>query len=279
MNLVWVERLCPTRLLESRVGTLIEGAMEFLSLGLASIRDNAFRFSTSRSVLWRVVVLFAFVPLVCCADPEDHKGHAVIEKGACVRFRLGDTQFNVARRYLKGASETSGGVSESAFLWALLPDFEGYDKTQNRHEFTEVLGWGRRIYIDLYVRSRSMTVPQIVARDQRDPLNRKLGLAGKPYGSVYGLEYYRTRSKVFPAIYIYRREGMPVLKFRCDEDFQVRVPGCQVNWDYNSDVAVMFSFKKTYLPQWREILRGVKGILNGDLGSCVPRTQPGSESH
>ncbi len=202
----------------------------------------------------------------------------VIEKDGRVQFRLRQTRFDIPKKYFKGVAETGAGIAETANLWALLLNFEGFDKDINHHDFYEVHHKGRRIQIRLLVRSRVMTVPQIVAKQEAREKYSVLGgrHRGGKYDEIhYGLEYYRTYQLLGPtklpgpsSVYLHRENDTPVLLFRCDEDQQVSYPGCSVRWDYNEDVAVRFDFSKKYLPQWRAIWANVRRLLNGKLDCC-----------
>lgn len=194
-----------------------------------------------------------------------------------VQFQLMNTHFDVPKQYFKGVAVSGGGIAESASLWALLPNFEGYDKAVNHHDFFEVNHKGRRIQIMLLPRGRRMKVPQIVDRHLRDPTVVLGKHAGKYDEMRYGMEYYRSNNDVQPSIYIYRKNGTPELLFRCDDTrpsipSYKTYPGCQVYWDYNDEVAVDFDFSINYLPQWQDIMTNLQQLLGGGLDvKAVPQ--------
>lgn len=192
--------------------------------------------------------------------------HNATERDGRVQFRLMNTHFDIPRQYFKGVAVSGGGHAESASLWALLPTFEGYDKAVNHHDFYEVHHKGRRIQIMLVPRGRRMTVPQIVEKTSKSPV-RVLGKHQGRYDEIrYGLEYYRTEvGAVAGSEYIYRRNGVPDILFRCLESHQAPYPGCQVLWDYNAEVAVNFDFSVQYLPEWQTILAHIQQLLDGKL--------------
>ncbi len=199
----------------------------------------------------------------------------VIEKDGRVQFQLRQTRFDIPKKYFKGVAETGAGIAETANLWALLPNFEGYDKDTNHHDFYEVRHKGHRIQVMLTMRSNIMTVPRIVEKNLGRPYTVLAKHNGKHDEMHYGLEYYRTYQLLGtkklpgpPSIYLYRENGTPVLRFRCDEKEQGPFPGCRVNWDYNEEVAVVFDFSKKYLPQWREIWTNVGALLRSELDCC-----------
>ncbi len=212
----------------------------------------------------------AFLLLGCSKEPEQKKRN-VVESGDRVQFRLLNTHFDIPRKYFKGVTRTGSGTAETANLWALLPNFEAYDKAVNHHEFYEVRHKGRRIQVLLVVRSRVITVPKIVERYSALP-HTVLGRHAGKYDEIrHGLEYYRTSLRVARSIYLYREKGTPILHFRCSEDEQALYPGCSVSWDYNEEIAVKFDFSKKYLPQWREIFSNVEALINGELDCCSNR--------
>jgi hypothetical protein len=217
-----------------------------------------------------VAVLFLGVKLVPLMGVEARDGERPVrnatEHNGRVQFRLRNTHFEVPRQYFKGVAVSGGGVVEHALLWALLPNFEGYAKAVNHHDFFEVHHKGRRIQIMLLPRGRRMTVAQIVDKS----LSNSVDVLGKHQGRYdemrYGLEYYRTEyGAVASSEYLYRQNGVPVILFRCHEDFQVPYPGCQGRWDYNDEVAVNFDFGIKYLPRWRSIMTHIQQLLDGKL--------------
>lgn len=199
--------------------------------------------------------------------------HNATERDGRVQFRLMNTHFDIPRQYFKGVAVSGGGYAQSASLWALLPNFEGYDKAVNHHDFYEVHHKGRRIQIMLVPRGRRMTVPQIVEKSSKSPV-RVLGKHQGKYDEIrYGMEYYRTEDGAVQAsLYIYRRSGIPEILFRCAESFQVPYPGCQGRWDYNAEVAVNFDFSIEYLSEWQSILAHIQQLLDGNL-NVIPVPQ------
>lgn len=224
-------------------------------------------------VLIGVILLFS--GLVGCDSTDAGTKKSIIEKNGRLQFGIDQTRFDIPKKYYKGASGPTKDTVSSVRLWALLPNFEGYDKDINHHDFFEMHHKGRRIQIMLLGRGRVLTVPKIVEKNLRLPYTVLAKHGGEHDEMRYGLEYYRTHQLLIPgdlpgpdSVYIYRKNGTPVLKFRCGEDEQAPYPGCSVNWDYNEEVAVEFDFSKKYLPQWRENLANVEALLGGKIDCC-----------
>ncbi|MBB3061289.1 hypothetical protein [Microbulbifer rhizosphaerae] len=215
--------------------------------------------------------LIALSTLLCvfivagCGDSAERAGNTANDRW---EFEINNTNFSIPNKYSKGGGRTGDGILETANLWALLPDFEGYDKGMNHHDFYEVYHRGKRIQIMLITRYRRMTVPQYVAKKDAWEENSVLGgrhQGGKYDEMRYGLEYYHSDFNVIPSVYLYREDGIPKIFFGCNKTSQVPYPGCQGLWDYNEEVAVEFDFSVEYLPQWREIVANIKKLLDGDL--------------
>lgn len=200
--------------------------------------------------------------------------HNATERDGRVQFRLMNTHFDIPRQYFKGVAVSGGGYAQSASLWALLPNFEGYDKAVNHHDFYEVHHKGRRIQIMLVPRGRRMTVPQMVVRDNaRESGTTVFGgrHQGGKYDEIrYGLEYYHSDFNSRDSEYLYRINGIPILEFECDDRPPPpppvkKYPGCKGYWDYNAEVAVNFDFSIEYLPEWRSIFTHIQQLLDGQL--------------
>ena len=172
---------------------------------------------------------------------------------------------------MQGGSRTKSNILETASLWALLPNFEGYDENVNHHDFVEVYHQGRRIKIMLITRGRRMTVPQIVIKN--NARNKLSVLGGRHQGGNcdeirYGLEYYHSDFNHQDSVYLYREKNNPKVYIRCPEDPRIPYPGCQLLWDYNDEVAIQASFSVKYLPQWREIWLNIQQLLDGEIDCC-----------
>jgi len=210
--------------------------------------------------------ILIFFSLTGCSQETPDRQNVVASNGR-VAFQLGGTRFDIPRKYFNGAAETAGGIAETAQLWALLPDFEGYEKAVNHQDFVE-LGLGRRIRIMLIVRGRRMTVPQVVERS----VTRTYSVLGRHQGRYdemrFGLECYQSSLQARDSVYLYREAGSPILLLDCAEDPRLSSPGCTGVWDYNDQVAVQFTFSTRYLPQWRHILSKLKALLEGQIDCC-----------
>ncbi len=166
---------------------------------------------------------------------------------------------------MQGGSRTRANILETASLWALLPNFEGYDESVNHHDFVEVYHQGRR-----------MTVPQIVIKN--NARNKLSVLGGRHQGGNYdeiryGLEYYHSDFNHQDFVYLYREKNIPKVYIRCPEDLRIPFPGCQLLWDYNDEVAVQASFSIKYLPQWREIRLNIQKLLDREIDCCLPESK------
>jgi len=203
------------------------------------------------------------------SGPDEQRKTAPPDPNERIHFQVLNTHFSIPRKYFKGMGRNVKGSVDSVNLWALLPDFEAYDKNVNYHEFREVYHKGRRIQIMVVPRGRVVTVPVIVERGEKSNYSPLGGRhrGGKHDGIVYGLEYYKAHESKYPvrSVYIYRDRGKAIALYLCDEYYKGTFPGCQVNWDYNDKVAVLFDFSKEYLPRWRDILSKVKLLLDGDM--------------
>ena len=221
-----------------------------------------------------MVWLMLFLVLSGCDNDKKRPLDNIITKGR-VQFKILNTEFDIPAKYLQGGARTRDKVLETVNLWALLPNFEGYDKNVNYHDFVEVYHQGKRIKIMLITRGRRMTVPQIV---ERKNVKKNISvLGGKHQGGKYdeiryGLEYYHSDFNGQDSIYLHRKNDIPNVFFMCAEDPRVPYPGCRGRWDYNDDVAVNFHFGIKYLPDWRNIMIKLQQLLDGQLNNSIWNT-------
>jgi hypothetical protein len=157
-------------------------------------------------------------------------------------------------------------ISHTQF-WALLPDFEAYDKEKNQDLFVKQLGYGRRIWFKIHP-----------SNDGRNSLNN-IFESGKTNGFwsysnrvdkydefKYGLEVYYS-DKYGNDEYLYRPDGDKIkVNLSCNSTImKLPSPGCTMQWDYTEKVYAEADFSKEYLPIWQDILADIEKILDGQV--------------
>ncbi|MCU7816973.1 MAG: hypothetical protein KZQ81_17690 [Candidatus Thiodiazotropha sp. (ex Rostrolucina anterorostrata)] len=214
------------------------------------------------------VLMFLVISLLFTACSESRakkpKKKNFIEQGDQIHFKLGGEDFKVDKAYFRGGSETQWGALHYAKFWALLPDFEVYDKSKNHHEFVEELGWGRKVFFRLHLREVSRnSVPVIIDQHKSKKGHKRFsGRLGKPDEVKYGLEVYYTNKKSFDD-YLYRPEGKAVVYMTCGSKIvNLPSPSCKMHWDHSTTVYADAVFSKEYLPEWHEILNSIMQIVN-----------------
>jgi hypothetical protein len=174
-------------------------------------------------------------------------------------------EFNVHKNYFKGGGESQWGALYYVNFWALLPNFEAYDKKKNHYEFVERLGWGRKLYFRMHLRNVSRnSVTAIIDHNKGESGGfRFSGRLGEPDEQKYGLEIYYTNKKS-PDDYLYRSNGKTTVYISCGSKvMNVPSPHCKMMWDESDKVYADATFSKDYLPQWREILTNIKKVYSG----------------
>jgi len=208
-----------------------------------------------RNVLYIMITFASLILLFGCAETDSSDKSRLHNR---VRFVIGETRFNIERKYIKGAFENKNKVLHSVDLWVLLPDFESYNVSANHDEFYGAGGWGRKIYLSIRSRGHTATVKRTI----------KASIAGysksKDMKKKYGLEVYPYWTKR-DQLYVFRIGSEPVVNMICSIDGIVKEPGCSGYWDYSTDVVIDFSFSKKYLSSWMVIWKKSNEILSGYL--------------
>ncbi|MEJ2622404.1 MAG: hypothetical protein P8163_19785 [Candidatus Thiodiazotropha sp.] len=178
-------------------------------------------------------------------------------------------------------------ISHTQF-WALLPDFEAYDKEKNQDLFVKQLGYGRRIWFDKE-KNQDLFVKQLgygrriwfkihPSNDGRNSLadifehaktsgfRNYSNRVGKYDEMKYGLEVYYSH-KYGNDDYLYRPDGdkLEVYLSCSSAEMKVPSPGCEMLWDYTDKVYVETDFSMEYLPIWQDILANIEKILDGQI--------------
>ena len=104
--------------------------------------------NTKPYIYFSVWLLFSLV-ISACDKAGDRFSKNRIEENERVEFKILNTEFDIPTKYVQGGSRTRANILETASLWTLLPNFEGYDESVNHHDFVEVYHQGRRIKIML----------------------------------------------------------------------------------------------------------------------------------
>lgn len=222
---------------------------------------------SKQACLTSLPILILLLVLVGCSDTQAKKPKQknFTESGDYVEFKLGKEAFRIHKSYFKGGGENQFGMLYYANFWALLPDFATYDKTKNRYEFVERLGWGRKLYFRMHLREVSRNSVAAIIEHNRDKNGglRFSGRLGMPDEIQYGLEVYRA-TKYSPDDYLYRVEGDTKVYISCSSrTMNTPSPSCQMMWDPATSVYADATFSKDYLPQWQKILSNIQRIFNG----------------
>ncbi len=222
---------------------------------------------TRHVVLHGMLMALLLLVLLGCSDTQAKKPkqNNFATSGDFVGFKLGKEAFRIHKSYFKGGGENQFGMLYYANFWALLPDFEAYDKTKNRYEFVERLGWGRKLLFRMHLREVSRNSVAAIVENHKDRNGHKRfsGRLGDPDEIQYGLEVYRA-TKYSPDEYLYRVEGETKVYISCSSAIMnTPSPSCQMMWDPAASVYADATFSKDYLPQWQEILSNIQKVFDG----------------
>jgi hypothetical protein len=213
----------------------------------------------------RMLIISCLLFWICESQAGRIKRKHFFEHGDEIHFKMGGQEFRIKKGYFRGGSQTHWGAISYTRFWALLPDFEIYDKKKNYDEFVTQLGHGRRI--------RFMIHP---SHEGRASLSRLFEL-GKTSGfrnyshridhfdeKKYGLEIYRSGNKSDDD-YLYRPDGNELeVYLRCrSSKANLPSPSCKMFWDYTDTVYAEATFSMDYLPIWQEIVNNIELILQG----------------
>jgi hypothetical protein len=221
------------------------------------INPNKNKQRIAKWLLW-VMMLFVLHLLTACSDGQARKSKKknYIEQDGYVHFELGGEKFKMPKGYFRGVGETQWGSLVYAKFWALLPDFEAYDKSKNHKAFVEDLGWGDKLFFRLSLRNTSrVSVPEIIKHNASVNGGKQFsGKLGKPDENIYGLDVYYANKKA-PDDYLYDLNGQTVVYITCgSEEMNVPHPHCELKWDHSKTIYAEAVFSKKYLPQWQRIL-------------------------
>jgi hypothetical protein len=218
-------------------------------------------------ILLGLLSLFLLLPITGCSDNDTgrQKKKHLIQEGNYIKFKMGGHDFKVEKGFVKGSARSHLGILSSVSFWALLPNFETYDKSKNYKEFVEQLGYGRRIWIRAHPPGEGRnSLKRIFERGKTNknwyPYSGRLG----SYDEMqYGLEVYYSHTNKDDQ-YLYYPNGEIQVMIECSPEVaKLPSPGCDLYWDYSDKVFVTADFSKQYLPRWRSIVANIKNILDG----------------
>ncbi len=218
-------------------------------------------------IILPIVILLLFV--VGCSDehPKTPKKQNFNESADYIEFKLGKENFKIHKAYFQGGGESRWGVLYYAKFWALLPDFEPYDRAKNYYEFVERRGWGRKLNFQMHLREKNRNAVAAIIENHKGKGGHKRfsGRLGSPDERQYGLEVYRAIN-YSPDDYLYRPDGETTVYITCGSKIMnVPFPHCDMMWDPSDSVYADATFSKDYLPQWQEILSNIQKIFDGQM--------------
>lgn len=211
-----------------------------------------------------LMLLMASLLIVACSESHAKKPKKknFIQQGDEVHFTLSGESVSIPSAYFKGGSHNIHGLLHHVKLWALLPDFESYDKSENHDEFFEQVGFGRKIYITLSSRSlRPAKVHDIIAikaSGQHRPIS---GRIGKFDESTNDLEVYYSNTFADDD-YLYRLSNETLVYIHCSSKKQkVPHPSCKMLWDISEGIAADAIFSLRYLSEWKTIINRANSLI------------------
>lgn len=219
---------------------------------------------------WALMLLTVSLLLAACngSHAKQPEKKNFVEQGEYIHFELGGEKFKILKAYFRGGSENQIGNPIYAKFWALLPDFEIYEKSKNHYEFVEQRGWGRKLYFKIHLREADRNSVSAIINNHKGAKGHKRfsGRLGKPDEMKYGLEVYRSTGYNFDD-YLYRTDGSAIVYLICTgkvmESKKPNHPYCTMMWDLSESVYADATFSKTYLPHWQNILSNMQKIING----------------
>jgi hypothetical protein len=224
--------------------------------------------SISTSLIFLPIAISLLFVLGCSDEhPKSPKKQNFKEFGEYIEFKLGKENFKIHKAYFQGGGESRWGVLYYAKFWALLPDFETYDRAKNDYEFVERRGWGRKIYFRMHLREKDRNAVAAIVENHMGKGGHKRfsGRLGSPDERRYGLEVYRA-TNYSPDDYLYRPDGETTVYISCSSKIMnTPSPSCKMRWDPFGSVYADATFSKDYLPQWREILSNIQKIFDGQM--------------
>ncbi len=172
-----------------------------------------------------------------------------------VAFTINGRRLVFPKAHLYYPEQWSGGEVSEIFLQALLPEIEP-PSDLNLHEFKRA-GWGKTIDLSL-----------TDARRLRDPVEVKTWWFGfvQPRGVTtveHGLVRFNLRD-IFANenLYVPATPHPDIEYFRCNKKDQVVIsPACDIDFYYDKQIHVNYTYSKDYLPQWREVHESIRRFI------------------
>ena len=192
---------------------------------------------SKQTYLTSLPILILLMVFVGCSDeqPKKPKWQNFKQSGDFVEFKLGKENFKIRKAYFKGGGESRWGLLFYAKFWALLPDFETYDRAKNGYEFVERLGWGRKLYFQMHLREKDRNAVAAIVEHNKGKNGglRFSGRLGTPDELIYGLELYRA-TNYSPDEYLYRPDGGMIVYISCSSKIMnTPSPSCKMMLPWN----------------------------------------------
>lgn len=153
------------------------------------------------------------------------------------------------------AEDWPGGVKEELYVRALLPYLESPSE-QNMHEFKRP-GWSHKITLEI-----------TDARRLRDPAELKSWWHGliQPRSLTkieHGLVRFNLRDRFASGnLYLPVTPHPDIEYFHCDIKNNVLIsPACDIDFFYDNQIHVNYTYSKDYLPRWQEIHERVRRFI------------------
>lgn len=184
-----------------------------------------------------------------------------------VRFSISGHPFEVRANYTVFPRERRGGSLGSMSLYALWPTMSGYASSW-KLEFIDNAPDTRRIDIEINQRNTGFT-----EEDRIETIYLPLTVDQRGTRTPYRLNRYTFRKQrdTVPTngyadtdLFIGQASDGKTMALFCYDDDSATIPSpeCWREYDLNSDLTVIYRFKRPYLAEWKEIDTQVRQFVD-----------------
>lgn len=175
-----------------------------------------------------------------------------------IALKVNGHAFHVPANYLLYASARQGGDRRDIAMFALLPELTGWSNWDS-DKFASNAPDSRVVFITLHRERLGLTEADKLRRVYLDYVVDRRGTNGP-----YGLRHYTFRADSgyhAEDLYVGERQGHTIVLRCVRPSHEVPSPSCLREKLLAEGVSLTYRFKRSHLPEWREISRDVDRLV------------------
>ena len=193
-------------------------------------------------------------------DPSDEKRP--------IQLVVADKTFVIPANFTRFAKARAGGPQDLVEMYALLPRFSPYTPS-NASAFDDNTAQSSVIHFDLAVMTSKFD-----ERQRFEKIYKRLVINPKGKPGPHGFQQYEFNENSGykdEDLFVWTSPKNDLIVLRCFKKTEIIAsPTCRRDLSYSDKIELKYRFKRSHLPRWKDIDKGMIALVAGFEGASKP---------